>query len=121
VASRVHGSAGSVWLAVALTLLALPMDVQAETVPYAGSLGVAGLTLSAQSASRVDLHFELGALTLEPVSINGQAYTHLAIPEALLPNDAGAPDLPGVSRMIAIPRGAVARLEILNARTEVRS
>ncbi len=35
-----------------------------------------------------------------------------------LPNDAGAPNLPGQGRYIAIPQGATAHLKIVNMQTE---
>ncbi len=40
------------------------------------------------------------------------------LPEVFLPNDEGAPDLPGYSKMIAIPQGATAKINIIASRTE---
>jgi PKD repeat protein len=40
------------------------------------------------------------------------------MPGVFLPNDAGAPNLPGQGQFIAVPNGATAKLNIINQRTE---
>ena len=47
--------------------------------------------------------------------------TIIAMPGVMLPNDEGAPDLPGQGRYIAIPSGATARLNVIRMQTETFS
>ncbi len=109
-------AAGAV-LCAALAL-ALAAGVHAETLRYEGSTGRTGLTVTAQSATTVDLHFEIGEVGLDAVEILGETWQKVSMPGVLLPNDAGAPDLPGVGTFVAIPHGARVEMEILTSRQE---
>jgi hypothetical protein len=116
------------WIQIAVTLAvaiaaapatAAPAD--AETFDVPGSTGQPGITLRSQSPSGLDLHFELGSYTAVPVDVEGEVLTKIAMPGVFLPNDAGAPDLPGLGRFIAVPEGATARVEIVRAVTRTVS
>ena len=106
----------------ALTLLAL----SAAAAPEAGevyrfdnSTTQAGLALTRQSATGVELQFGLESFRMNPVTVSGETMQTITMPGVMLPNDAGAPNLPGLGRFIALPEGATARLEIVSSRTEV--
>jgi hypothetical protein len=90
----------------------------AETIRYAGSTGTSGVTVVSQDRGGVTLHFEMSELGLDPVEIGGRTWTKVSLPGTFLPNDAGKPDLPGIGRFVAVPRGATATLEILAAQVE---
>ena len=92
-----------------------------ETIDLPDATGPAGIHLRTQSASAVDLTVSLDSFGLEPVDLLGGNQVRVTLSGALLPNDAGAPDLAGIGRFIAIPRGARAVLEIVSARTERRT
>ena len=99
----------------ALTLLAL----SAAAAPEAGevyrfdnSTTQAGLALTRQSATGVELQFGLESFRMNPVTVSGETMQTITMPGVMLPNDAGAPNLPGLGRFIALPEGATARLEI---------
>ncbi|MGD8396320.1 MAG: C25 family cysteine peptidase, partial [Candidatus Eiseniibacteriota bacterium] len=90
----------------------------AATIEFAGSTGQPGLAVVEQGVDGVTLHFEIGQVAMEPLEISGRLYQTVSMPQSFLPNDAGAPDLPGIGRFVAIPRGSAARVEILGARSE---
>jgi hypothetical protein len=90
----------------------------AETIRYAGSTGTSGVTVVSQDPGGVTLHFEMSEFGLDPVDIDGRTWTKVSLPGTFLPNDAGKPDLPGIGRFVAVPRGATATLEILGAQVE---
>ncbi len=108
-------------IALALALFALPTvlgDAAAETIRVAQPPGETGLALRAQDRAGVAIHFGLNTFDLNPVEVEGSVAQAVSMPGVFLPNDAGAPDLPGLGRYVAIPHGATARVTILNARTE---
>ncbi len=109
-------AAGGVLALAAVAFLSAP--ALAEMIPVAGNAGETGISLQSQGAQGVELRFEMAAFGMEPVSIDGQEYRKVTLPGVFLPNDAGAPDLPGISRFVAIPQGAEAVLEIVSARTQ---
>ncbi len=94
-------------------------SVSAETIRVEGGTGQPGLHLLTQGAAGVELHYEIGSFAMEQIEINGDMLHAISLPGVFLPNDAGAPDLPGIGRFLALPQGATATLEILNARTQV--
>ncbi|TKJ37991.1 hypothetical protein CEE37_13605 [candidate division LCP-89 bacterium B3_LCP] len=78
-----------------------------------------GFNLMNQNASGVEIIFSVTDMQILDMMIAGELMQKINIPGVLLPNDAGAPDLPGTGRFIAIPEGATAELEIVEYRTEV--
>ena len=51
-------------------------------------------------------------------AINGKTMKLVTLPDEFLPNDEGAPNLPGSGRYIALPHGAKAKLTIVSSRIE---
>ena len=91
----------------------------AETYDVAGSTNDAGLALRDQNASGVTLHYEMGSFAIDPLEVEGATYQKVSLSGVILPNNAGAPDLPGIGRMIAMPQGASAHLEIISSESIV--
>lgn len=89
---------------------------QADIIDVAGSTGKNGITLQSQDASGVNLHFEMGYYKVDALEINGQMTQKISMPGVFLPNNAGAPDLPGISCFVAVPQGATASYEIVASR-----
>jgi len=98
---------------------AIASSAGAIRVDVPGSTGQPGLTLIGQSPRGAELHYEMGSYEQESIVVNGEPCVRISLPGVILPNDAGAPDLPGLSRFLAIPEGASARLEIISSQTEV--
>ncbi|MBD3219990.1 hypothetical protein GF314_02000, partial [bacterium] len=105
-------------LALAAVLL-LTIPSAAQTFRYDDSWDDHGLTVTRQSPGGVRLNLSLASWELgtEPINGRGQAVVHT--PGVFLPNDAGAPNLPGFSQYLAMPEGATARVTVVRARTEV--
>lgn len=72
-----------------------------------------------QSPSGMNLVFSMHEMVIEDVNINGVMMQNFGVPGVFLPTDEGSPNLPAVSRYIAIPQGARVQVEILDMRTEV--
>ncbi|MBD3161601.1 MAG: hypothetical protein GF346_05180, partial [Candidatus Eisenbacteria bacterium] len=104
------------WTILALSLAAPSL---AEVIRIDGGSGETGLTILSQDPTQIHLRYEVGEFRLEEVDIDGQRYRKPMLPGVFLPNDAGAPDLPGLGRFVAIPAGAEARLEIVAAETRL--
>ncbi len=99
-------------------MLATAPVALAENIHYSDSWSTQGLTLLEEGPAGLELVYSLEDWQLVETSISGEAARKIILPGAFLPNDAGAPDLPGQGFTIALPNGASARLEILEIRTE---
>jgi hypothetical protein len=96
----------------------LTFTVSAEKVVYTNSWGPEGLTLKAQNTSGVSVNFSIQEFVLDARAINGENMQEISLGGIFLPNAEGAPNLPTLSRYIAIPQGASASVEIIKRRTE---
>ena len=92
--------------------------LQAQTYQYDDAWGNAGMTLKSQSTAGVNLNFSITEFSLSENVIDGIPMQNIQMPGAFLPNNEGAPDLPGFGRYIAIPQGATAKLNVKSFRTE---
>ncbi|NNJ52369.1 MAG: hypothetical protein HKP17_04310, partial [Ignavibacteriaceae bacterium] len=102
------------FLALFISFIAKP-----QVVNYGDSWGQSGFTLIAENTGGVQLNFSITQFQMEDVDVNGSVLKSIHIPGVFLPNDEGAPDLPGTSRFVALPNGAEAQFEIVASRTEV--
>ena len=91
----------------------------AQKVTYQDNWGKHGLTLTQQKSNGVTLNFSIKEFTLDDRTINGEAMKEIGFSGNFLQNDEGSPNLPSISRFIAIPQGATAQLEIVKSRTEM--
>ncbi len=106
------------FLVLSLACLCAGLSARAEVFEV-GATAEPGLALQSQSASSVAMRFALDRFATEPVALEGETLQKITMTGAMLPNDAGAPDLAGVSRFVAVPQGAQVTFEIVSARTEV--
>jgi len=90
----------------------------AEDIKYPDNWGSAGFTVNKQTNESVTVNFSIENFSILSVNINGKGMQELSLPNVILPNDEGAPNLPGTGRFIAVPNGATAELNIINIRTE---
>lgn len=77
-----------------------------------------GFSLINQNDAGVEMEFNVPGMTLQTLDIDGQNMQVVAIPGVMLPNNAGAPNLPGTGEIIAIPQGASATVQILTSSVE---
>jgi hypothetical protein len=80
---------------------------QAQKITYSDQTNKAGFTLNEQNRSGVSISYAVESFTLAPAEINGRGMSNIELPGFWLPNDEGAPNLPGGGKYIAIPQGAV--------------
>ena len=104
-----------------LILMFTVTKVNGQVIEYTDSWGPSGMTLNRENSSGVDINFSINVLTLEDINIDGQPMKVPRLPEIFLPNNEGAPDLPGASKFIMIPQGARVELKILSSRSETVS
>ncbi|MEZ5198805.1 MAG: C25 family peptidase propeptide domain-containing protein [Bacteroidales bacterium] len=64
------------------------------------------------------LNFSINEFSILNTTINGKGMQELSFADVILPNEEGAPNLPGTSRYIALPNGASVELEMVNYRVE---
>ncbi|MDY0334817.1 MAG: C25 family cysteine peptidase [Bacteroidales bacterium] len=106
-----------------LTILALLLftgiRAQEQKIAYTDSWQKAGYTLLDANRSNVQVNFSVREFTIADTRINGASMQNIILDGVMLPNDEGAPNLPGTSRYIAIPEGARPVLKISDYRTEL--
>ncbi|MBO6025645.1 MAG: T9SS type A sorting domain-containing protein [Bacteroidales bacterium] len=99
-----------------LALMAITTISQTFTFPVEGSQGFS-MTHKTRDGARIT--YELGQFSLSPISYRGEEMSEISIKGIVLPNTAGSPNLPTESRMMAIPTGANATLNVVRCNTEV--
>ncbi len=100
-------------LVIAILALTANMAVaQTYTFPVKGTQGFT-LTQSTRNGARIN--YELGQFSLSQVEYRGEEMSEISINAICIPNDAGLPNLPVESRMIAIPQGAKAQINVVRA------
>ena len=92
---------------------------KAQVTRYNDAWGGQGLTVVSESRSNISVNCSLTEFELEQVMVNGTLENAVHIPGVFLPNEEGAPDLPTISRYVAIPQGAKARVSVKASRTEL--
>jgi len=92
--------------------------LMAQNYRYQDSWGKAGFNLNESTLNQVMVTFSVPEFSMEDADINGEQVKNILLPGNFLPNDAGAPNLPGIGRYVAIPEGATASVRILEQRTE---
>ena len=101
-----------------LLLLSTSLPLLAADYQYNDAWADHGLTLERESATGVELSFSIEQWSLGTLELDGVTRQTVQIPGSFLPNNAGAPNLPGQSRWLAIPNGATASVRIVDFRTE---
>jgi len=90
----------------------------AENISYNDSWGNEGFSVTSQKSSGVEINFSIRNFDMSKSLINGESMDVISLPGVLLPNNEGAPNLPGNGRYLAVPEGAKAILKIISFRTE---
>ncbi len=85
----------------------------AETVQFEENWGDPGFTVVSQSPTGLEILYTVPSVTFDTIEVDGETMTTVGIPGVILPNNAGAPDLPGVGRFIAFPQHAAYKVEVL--------
>ena len=94
-------------------------SASSQTFSFSDNWDQEGFNLKSQSSNGIELNYSVASFTMEDMDIRGEAMKHISLANHFLPNDEGAPDLPGSGRYIAVPQGARAVVRIIESRTEV--
>jgi len=86
---------------------------------YFSDIPGSGFELQEQGQYGVKVKYSINELFMDDLVVDGQTMKTIQAPGIFLPNNEGAPNLPGLGRMIAIPQGSVARFQILEYKTEL--
>ena len=99
-----------------LTLCAL--FLQGQKFEYADGWGKQGLTIEQQKSDGITFNYSIKEFVLTDQQIKGEVLKVVQLPGNMLPNDAGMPNLPGESKMVAIPLGAKPKLKVTDFKVE---
>lgn len=105
--------------AMVIPLLSLFSTAFSQDISYGDHWAKPGISLADANTTGVELNFSIDKLYISDVDINGESMKQVEISGNFLPNDEGSPDLPAISRFIAVPQGAKVTYEITASRTEV--
>jgi len=97
------------------------MVFASQVIEYNDSWADAGFSLEQRNSSGVTVNYSIKEFSLNDIRINGENLVNVLLPDVLLQNDEGAPNLAGGGRLIALPQGAYARFNIVSKRTEIFS
>lgn len=99
-------------------ILLTAAGLQAQQFNYPDAWGRDGMTLLEQNRSNVSIGYSVAGFSIIEEEINGKKMQNIVLSGAFLPNNEGMPNVPGISRFIAIPNGATPVLKITDYRTE---
>ena len=101
---------------VILTLNTITVKAQTYNYPIEKQQG---FSLSEKTRDGMHVNYELEHFSLSQLNYRGEEMSEIAIKGIVLPNTEGYPNLPTESRMLAIPQGATATLNVLRADQQV--
>ena len=104
--------------ALLATILIFSQVSYSQKISYTDNWGQQGFTLEAEKSNSVIINYSVTNFYFEDVNIKGEQMKAMKVPGVFLPNDEGAPDLPGTGRYIAIPQGATASFNVIASKTE---
>ena len=102
-----------------ICLLFFVFSASAEMISFNDPWNESGVNLLSTDAAGVDLTYSMNEFGMEAIEVDGISMQNVILPGVILPNNAGAPNLPGYGRFIAVPEGARASVRILDYRREV--
>ena len=98
-----------------LTLMANTVMAQTFNYPVKGKQG---FSLTEKTRDGLHISYNLGQMSLNQIDYRGEAMSEISITALAIPADAGSPNLPTDSRMMAIPQGATANLRVVSFEKE---
>ena len=99
----------------ALALFSASAVAQTFNYPLKGKQG---FNLTEKTRDGLHITYNLGQMSLSQLDYRGEEMSEISISAIAIPNDAGHPNLPTESRMMAIPQGATASLNVVSFETE---
>ncbi|PIE88280.1 MAG: hypothetical protein CSA04_02745, partial [Bacteroidetes bacterium] len=91
----------------------------AQPLQFEDSWGPEGYSIVSSKGNSTVLNYSIKEVNFLDLEVKGQLMKEIALPGEFLPNNEGAPNLPGSGRYLALPQGAEASIRIISSRTEV--
>ncbi len=91
---------------------------QKQNYNYSDSWGNNGYTVTDSKSTAIEINYSISEFALSENEIKGETLQNIELSGIFLFNEAGMPDLPGSSKLIAIPQGSTPKLKIVDYRTE---
>ena len=91
--------------------------VLAQTFNYPVK-GKQGFNLTEKTRDGLHISYNVGQVTLNTLQYRGEEMSEVSINTIAIPSEAGKPNLPADSRMMAIPQGATAHLRVVSFERE---
>jgi hypothetical protein len=110
---------GTIYACLVLSMGGMPSGANSEQVKFNENWGEPGYNIVEHNSDGVELIYSLPGFNIRNIEIKGETYQTITIPGAILPNRAGAPNLPYTGRFLAIPHDAEVEIEILAYQSEV--
>lgn len=103
---------------ILLSALFMVYASESEVITYSDSWGEPGFSIIDQNRSNLIVNFSINKFELAEIQIDGGHAKAVHLPNVYLPNNEGAPDLPGMGRYIAVPQGANVSVRVLASRLD---
>ncbi len=104
---------------VAIVLAFFATDLAMAQIFTYPTKGKDGYTLTQKRMDGVDISYNMSQFTLNSLNYRGEEMSEIGMTAIVLPNIAGCPNLPSDSRLMAIPQGAKATLEVVSCETQI--
>lgn len=89
-----------------------------QELSFPDKLFPGGISLAESDENGARITFSISSLRIETVNLDDEKVKKPVLTDCLLPNEAGAPDLPGSGRYIAIPLGSLPKLKATYHRSD---
>lgn len=102
-----------------LLLFALVAGIAAQAQEYRFNSQPDGFSIGSRNSQQLTIRHNLGAVSIETSDRDGLEGQFITLSSIHSANQAGAPDLPSSSTIVAIPNGATASLKMVSSKTKV--
>jgi len=114
---RTHLYPKPILLFVQLVLI-LSLGAFAQKQSFSDAWSHAGFNLEKANAAGLEITYSVEEFTFTDFELKGEALQNIQMEGSFLPNNEGAPNLPGNGRFIAVPNGAEVKYTITAERVE---
>ncbi len=95
------------------------LNAQNKAYNYSDSWGKEGCEIISNDSKSLVINFSINQFSINDKLINGQKMQNIVFKGIFLPNEVGTPNLPIISKFIAIPQGSEPKIKIISYRTEI--
>ena len=77
------------------------------------------IRINEQDSKKVSLEYNMDNFELKPIEVRGETLFEVTVNDLVMPNQKGEPNVPFIHRMLAIPQGATAKVNIVSFDEEI--